>query len=472
MTTNKIVTMLDEVHCHANAEARATIKFALAYKSEFWKRGEHHMEQEIKKQYLISGRKNTGGHFLTGLLPLVKKYCKQRKIKIKFNTRNRERIRPSHIANLPGITFRPDQIKIFNKINIAQRGKIIHPTGSGKTIIALGIVSMFERKKTMFVMHTKDLFSQAVSEANKFRLSLPPIFAPSGSNNIEIDLKKMREQENGLMICLIQSLAKIDPKLYIDIIDITIIDECHHVVSLDSQYGKFMQSNLSPRRYGFTATDSFKDRKKELVNIGLIGSVIGELSTEEALEKGIIAKPKVKLVNVPYNININKISAGRYASFYKYGIVENKARNDIISKLIKLSETKKLPTLTIVEKLDHGKNIQALVKQKYNLTIPFVQGKSETELRMFWKEALLNKDVYNIICSRVWMEGINIPNLAVIIYAAGYKEKKKVLQAMGRGLRTTDNKSEIILYDFTDPYRYLAEHTIQRIQVFIEQGWL
>ena len=91
---------------------------------------------------------------------------------------------------------------------------------------------------------------------------------------------------------------------------------------------------------------------------------------------------------------------------------------------------------------------------------------------MQWKESLLNEDIYNVICSRVWMEGINIPNLKVIIYAAGFKEKKKVLQAMGRGLRTTDKKSTILLYDFTDPYRYLAEHSIQRIQVFIEQGWL
>lgn len=472
MTTEKIVTMLDEVHCHANAAARKTIKFALAYKSEFWQQGEHHMEQEIKKQYLITGRENTGGHFLTGLLPLVRKYCRQRKLNVKFNTKNKERIKPTHIPSLPNITFRPDQSDIFKKIRIAQRGKIIHPTGSGKTIIAYGIASMFRKKKIIFTMHTKDLFSQAVSEANKFRSSLPPIFSPSGSKNTQIDMQSIRELNRGILICLIQSLSKIDPEYYTDLFDITMIDECHRVTDLESQYGKFMQYNLSPRRYGFTASDSFRDDKKALVNIGLIGQVIGELTTEEALSKGIIAKPEVRLIPVQYKTEINKLSKNRYALFYKHGIVENKTRNGLIAKLSNKFNKRKMPTLIIVEKLDHGEIIKSLIHRRYEIDVPFVRGQNSTDDRLFHKESLLNEDIYTVICSRIWMEGINIPNLRVIIYAAGYKEKKKVLQAMGRGLRTAKDKDKIILYDFVDPYRYLAEHTIQRIQVFLENGWI
>ena len=472
MTTQKIVTMLDEVHCKANADARKVVKHALGYKSEFWRRGEHHMESQITKQYLITGRDGTAGTFLTGLLPRVRQYCKRRDIKIHYISKNKERIKPSHIPNLKGITFRNDQLEVFKRIIITQRGKIIHPTGSGKTIIALGIVSMFARNRTIFIMHTKDLFMQAVSEAKKYSKNLPPVFTPSGKKNIAIDLDMMRKKGKGLLICLIQSLAKVDPKHYMDLIDITIIDECHHITDPDSQYGKFMQHNLSPRRLGFTASDSFRSRRMKLVNEGLLGPVIAELTAEEALEKGIIAKPKVKLISVPYNVDINKKSENRYALFYKYGITENKARNELIIKLIKRSERRKLPTLTIVEKLDHGKILEDNLLNRHGIIVPFVQGSSASDTRMQWKELLLNEDIYNVICSRVWMEGINIPNLRVIIYAAGFKEKKKVLQAMGRGLRTTDEKSRILLYDFTDPYRYLAEHSIQRIQVFIEQGWL
>jgi len=52
------------------------------------------------------------------------------------------------------------------------------------------------------------------------------------------------------------------------------------------------------------------------------------------------------------------------------------------------------------------------------------------------------------------------------------KERKKVIQSMGRGLRTYPGKDEILLIDFLDPYRYIAEHSILRVQVYNEMGWL
>jgi superfamily II DNA or RNA helicase len=69
------------------------------------------------------------------------------------------------------------------------------------------------------------------------------------------------------------------------------------------------------------------------------------------------------------------------------------------------------------------------------------------------------------------MEGINIPNLRRIVYAAGMKEQKRVLQAMGRGLRVTDTKETITLVDFLDPYKYISQHSILRVQIYNEQKW-
>ena len=76
------------------------------------------------------------------------------------------------------------------------------------------------------------------------------------------------------------------------------------------------------------------------------------------------------------------------------------------------------------------------------------------------------------ICSRIWMEGITMQNLEVVIYAAGMKEKKRVLQAMGRGLGVTEDKSKVTLIDFLDPYKYLAEHSVSRTSTYIYEGWL
>jgi len=54
----------------------------------------------------------------------------------------------------------------------------------------------------------------------------------------------------------------------------------------------------------------------------------------------------------------------------------------------------------------------------------------------------------------------------------GGKEEKGVIQSIGRGLRITENKTTVKLVDMLDPYPYLAEHAIERIQVYINQGWI
>lgn len=467
----KEIKFIDEVHCQANSEARKAIKFALSYKSEFWRRGEYAMEQEIKTSYLISGRNGSSGHFLTGLLPRINRYCRRRNIDIYIEIGDkREKIEPSRKPTLTGIKFRKDQLQALKRIARRQRGKIIAPTGSGKTIVMLGAVSMFPDQKTIILAHTKDLIVQLQEESQKYADTLPPVYFPTGSKEVKDSIKKIHKEKRGLLVCTIQSISRIEPKHYVYVFDITQIDECHRVNSLRSQYGNFMLHNLSPRRYGYTATD-LKVREKLLVNEGLIGPRIARLSVKKAIDLGIVAKPIVKMINIPYDPAMNKKTNFRYNKYYEFGIVENKSRNNAIKNIVIDSIEGEEPVLVIVEKIKHGQILQEMI-QKRGINIPFVYGDSGKAERSNHKKDLISGDTFAVIASRIWMEGINIPNLRTIVYAAGTKEEKKVLQTMGRGLRSTQDKDKILLYDFLDPYRYLAEHAIKRIQVYNEEGWI
>ena len=95
------ITILDAVHCKANKEARKILLPILRYESTVWKKnfmggGRH---PEIVKSHLITGRQETGGTFLTGLLPRIKKAVGNR-IKI---VGNEEKIKPTHKPILPRI---------------------------------------------------------------------------------------------------------------------------------------------------------------------------------------------------------------------------------------------------------------------------------------------------------------------------------------------------------------------------------
>lgn len=463
-----IIEILDPVHCKANKEAREIILPCLAYKDTAWKRTRFGSKNIETTSHLITGRTGTSGTFLTGLLPRVKKYAKANSYKIKIRGENNIcALETTLKPKLKGIKLRPDQKKTLRLIKKKYRGNIIATTGSGKTVIANGIFSIFPKSSILFLCHTTDILKQTKDSINEF-LPKRKILLLGGNN--KTSWKQIKKTKNPIVIATIQTFSKLNPSLYADFFDITIVDEVHHVNNKKSQYGKVMELNLSPRRYGLTATNPIK-QKEILVNEGFFGPFITELTMDEAIEKGINAKPVVELIPVPYNPNIAHECGKIYKKYYQIGIVENEQRNKLIVdnaiKNIKNKET----VLIIIEKTIHGKILKKMFAKK-GFNVPFVHGETERERRESVKNDLKKERLTCAICSRIWREGTNIPALRCIINAHGMKDEKIIIQTMGRGMRTYKDKKIIKLLDFLDPYKFLAEHAIKRIQIYVEQKWI
>lgn len=462
------IKVIDVVHCKADKGARALILPALQYKNIVWKKSFYGGRQiEEKVQYLITGRKGTGGTFLTGLLPRIEEYIKKEKLKIKITGQeNLEIIKPTKEAQLKGITFRPDQKKVLKKVKKESRGIFLFPTGTGKTLLAAGIISMFPKNKILFLCNTTDLIEQAKVEFSRF-FKAKNIFV--FGNKQRADWGKIKSCENPIVISTIQSFAKFERKIYIDFFDITIGDESDLINEEKSQYGKVMLSNLSPRRYGFTATLPSK-HKKLLCNEGFFGKVIGNLSMKQGIKKNILAKPEIKLLPVEYEVNVRQ-GCKNYYDYYSKGIIENKTRNKLIVKEVIKNMKENKSTLIIIENTLHGKILKKMFS-KEKIKCPFIYGHTEKEKRNKTKQRLQNKKILVTVCSKIWKRGINIPTLNNIINACGMKEENAVIQAMGRGMRTAKGKDTVLLTDFLDPYKYLAEHSILRIQTYVKMGWI
>ena len=54
--------------------------------------------------------------------------------------------------------------------------------------------------------------------------------------------------------------------------------------------------------------------------------------------------------------------------------------------------------------------------------------------------------------------GINIKRLHHVIFASSYKSKIKILQSIGRGLRTHETKEKMVLWDVVDDLRYTTRN--------------
>ena len=177
------------------------------------------------------------GQFLSGFLPRVVEYCKDMNIPVKWS--NYTVLMDKDKPSIPGITFKPFQEKLIYKAVKKQRGVILSPTGSGKTIIAIGIVSMFPKAKVLFLCHSIAILRQTMDEFKKF-----------GFDDIGFIGDGEWDLSGRIIIGSIQSMRRL--QLEEINFDITIIDEVHHLSGKKTQYFQFMEKNFSIMRLGFT----------------------------------------------------------------------------------------------------------------------------------------------------------------------------------------------------------------------------
>jgi superfamily II DNA or RNA helicase len=73
--------------------------------------------------------------------------------------------------------------------------------------------------------------------------------------------------------------------------------------------------------------------------------------------------------------------------------------------------------------------------------------------------------------------GVNIRNLHNIVLASPSKSRIRVLQSIGRGLRKSDSKEKMVLYDIADDLRhgsktnFTLNHLNERLNIYNDQSF-
>lgn len=418
--------------------------------------------KDIKMQDAFAvDRRN--GKFLAGLIPRVAQQLTAKGIEFEV-TGMAEPMSPVREPTLKGIELRPEQLDLIGQINTHQRGVIKAPTGSGKTIVTLGAISQWPDARVLILTHRREILNQFFERIHKHVVKYS-MQAIHGDSVKEID------PSTRIVLAMVQSLVKLDWQELYNRFDIMAIDEVHHAVDKDSQLGTLITQSLSRIKIGFTATppDEVHHMDKALALEGLVGPVIGDLTVEQAQELGIVAQPFVTLMGVPYNTEVGELR--KYQDLYRAGIVENRARNAIITKVAKARAVAGLSSLTIIKEIKHGELLAGMAEQ-FKVGSVFIHGGTSSEQRRVVKEALETKTAKNVIVTDIWREGVDIPTLDCVLMAAGGKSKIQTLQAVGRGMRTAEGKDRVEVVDFLDPYRYLARHLVARLNMYKERGWL
>ena len=405
-------------------------------------------EEREYPTYLVDAK----GLFYLGFKNRVVQYCQNHGIEIHLKeVLPQEKLRKPHLEH---ITFRPDQEELINLAVTEKRGVLSSATASGKTIVALGVISCFPEAKVLYLCHTVDLMSQLYGELEKF-----------GFTDLNVIQGKLKAVKGKITVATRQTFSKLDPSSYEDYYNIILIDEVHHIPNFESEYVRVLKNSKAEIKLGFTGTMP-KNRTSRMAIEGLVGPVIGELSIKDGIDKKIIAKPKVNLVVVYHKENVRDT----YRDIYVKEVVQNSKRNRIIMREAKKYVRKGLTVLIMIKEIEHG---ELLSKIGSSLGLnTFVWGDTDAEERKEAKHKLGKRVLSCVIASTIWKEGIDIPSLDVVFNAGGSKDRIPTLQIPGRGFRRTDSKTQFILVDFIDVCKYLSKHAVERVGVYHKEGLL
>lgn len=397
--------------------------------------------------------------FPTGLLRLVYERATEAGFKILWRD-----------ARPPGLTLdpnadlawlRPYQREAVDAAIARERGMLWLPTGTGKTEIAIALTRVLPGH-WLFVVHRTGIMHQT---AARFRARAREAGIAEEDLGLGVFGSGQYVVGKRLTVATFQTLrSKLDSPEGQEVASAKglIVDEAH-TLPADSFFSVCMKLHDTRYRIGLSGTPLARDDKRSLMAVGALGPVIYRLRSTEMVEAGVLAKPRIRFVGVEqYEM------ATTYRGVYGKAVVRSATRNNALATI---AQHAKKPALLFVRELSHGRNLMGRL-ERVGLRAAFVWGDSNQNQRDNAIRALQRGDLDVAVCSVVWQEGIDIPELASVIVGAAGKSAIATLQRMGRGMRNPDGKGTFDVWDIEDEGTPVLErHARARRKVYEREGY-
>ena len=399
------------------------------------------------------------GRFLTGLLPEVKAALAH--IGEEYKTMD-ERGVFEFKHNEIGENFLSDSFNLYDyQVDLTsalikyKRGVICAPTAAGKTAVMISILKALpENCPTLVLANKKSLVEQNYEEIVKW--GFPNVGRLYGKYN----------KPSVITCATVQSLHKMEPLL--DKIKALVVDEIHENMSKEPK--KYFNKMKSCAVRAAVSATPFKFGGKDLCQKWLVKGYFGPalksksaggvLTTSHLQERGMLAKSKCTF----YPVREPELKYEIYMDAVTRGIAENWHFHEIVVNLTNKLEGR---TLILVDRIAHGDSLASLIPGAL-----WVQGKDDLETRKLVIDKLKTskEKIVGIATQQIFNAGINIM-VHNVINAAGGQADHHIIQRVGRGLRTAEDKSILNYYDFMfENNDYLLQHSKKRVKILKTEG--
>lgn len=349
--------------------------------------------------------------------------------------------------------LRPYQQQIVDKVVNAydlgyKKAFYIVATGLGKTVIAATIARyLWERgcRKILVLCHATDL-------ALQLEQGFWPQIKKEVPTSVFFDGLPPRNTE-GISFGLYQSLYGYLPGIEPEQFDVVIVDEAHHAMAhgfrscLDHLRPKFL--------IGMTATP-WRGDGQSLSEI--FGEPIAKVSLVDGMAMGYLAKVDYRILcdNVDWD-NMQNMSSKNFSIRDLNKRLFLPQRDEaVITEIKKTIANMPNPRIAIFSpSIEHSNRFSEMLSAA---GIPCAAlsrvDKAERRRRLL----AFSSGTYQAICAvDVMNEGIDIPDVNILVFLRATHSRRIFVQQLGRGLRLSEGKDKVIVLDFVSDIRRMAE---------------
>lgn len=350
--------------------------------------------------------------------------------------------------------------------NKKNRALAVMATGLGKTFVAAEAVrrihAITSGAKVLVLAHTNPLVYQLERSFWKFMTKHQTSVIWNG---YEEPSTSQIQQADFVFACVNSVSDYIERTDDFPKFDIIIVDECHHAGS--SMYNRvFSHTNAGqyggPFLLGLTATP-WRPDEVDLSNI--FGETVVCIDMVEGLRKGFLS-------NVDYRMYTDNIDWDALQNLQGQSFTPKQINrtlfieqwdDSVVYELKKTWNEQPNPrAIVFCGTIDHANIMCAKLNALgfCNAAAIYSNSGNGYTMTQFEKNRILSDftdGTVNVVCTvDIFNEGIDVPDVNILVFQRVTHSRRIFIQQLGRGLRISDNKDKVIVLDFVSDIRRFA----------------
>ena len=350
------------------------------------------------------------------------------------------------------VKLRPYQVEGVGELLNNMGGIMACPTGWGKSYIQAALIDCFSYDDlklrgtplSVIAAPEKDLVRQLYNNMVDILGEKRQVGMISSDGCVD---------SSDIIVSTLDSLQHIDPQE----IGLLLLDEVHTAATA-SRIPKILAADKAVK-WGFSATPSGRFDNADLSTEALVGPIVYEKTYEDGVKAGALVPIKVFWLKAPIPpIGVDAVHRYvKHVSIVRHGLIHNDNLNDLIIDILNRIPGN-MQTLCMVQLLEHvdallslddnlqyvhGTTTAKKLKKTIHSHISPISAKGRKEIYNKFRDGEISK----LISTSIYQQGVNFPNLEVLINLGGGGSDIAAGQIPGRASRNIKGKNVSYIVD-------------------------